>query len=519
MTGAAFVGLDVREPVQVRAAMPERIVEAQTRVTSLAADITLVERGWHAQVPERRYEGRLAYRAPESLALAFEDRTAYPDDRWVPNDVDVVADGDTWWARGPAPSPAEALPGCADPTPRVQAVTGREPFRATTPAPLDLVVPVRSFALASEPEPLGTRTVGGRRAVGLAVTAAQVEPLIAGLRQAGTLRQVHPADPAELWLDEQALVPLRLLVRVGEGAERALWAARHGYPDEPGAPILELSFSGVSINDGVPDTAFAPPPADAPLRDAGFLDREALDVPEPGWLPDGMQTHRAGVTRGTGDAPTVAIATWSDGRAWLKVRATRDWAGGRLFGGLGDAVRPVALGGGTAYVGEGGRRVALHDAGRDIVVTGSLPETELLRVAASLDVTGRPVPAHWHEAGVVTLDRLAEEASGTLDGVLAPPELDGFAPAAARVTDDAVVVAVTGPGARSFVLTLAPGDALAPPLEPDVRGVEVRGTAGRYTPGNGELEWVEDGRIVSLRSATLSLDELAAIAERLERRP
>lgn len=514
LAGGTFVGLDVREPTQVRAAVAERVIEAQTRLASLEAEVRVVERGWHRAVPERRYTGTLAYRAPESLALTLTDRTAYPDERWVPNDVEVVADEDTWWARGPAPCPQEALPGCADPTPRVQSVTGREPFRAATAAPLDLVVPVRSFTLAAEPALLDARDIAGREALGLATTAAQVAPILDGLRQAGTLRGAHPTDPVELWLDEEALVPLTVTVRAADSTERALWAARRGYADEAGQTVLEVSLADVSVNGAVPDEAFPPPPADASVRDAGFADRSlsAIDMPAPGWLPEGMQPHRAGVTKG-GGAPTVVVASWSDGRAWVKVRATRQWDARRLFGGLGDAVRRVDLAGGVGYVGEGGRAVALHAGDVDVVVTGSLPETELRRIAASLDVRGRPVPGWWAEAAVVPLDRVADR----LDGVLLPPDLDGFAPAAARLLDRGAVIAVTGPGARGFVLTQVPGQALAPPLEPDVRGVEIRGTAGRYTPRTGELEWVEGGSVVSLRSATLSLDELVAIAERLER--
>lgn len=513
LAGGAFVGLDVREPTQVRAAVAERVLEAQTRLASLEAEVTLVERGWHPAVPERRYTGTLAYRAPESLALTLTDETAYPDERWVANDVQVVAEEDTWWARGPAPCPQEALPGCADPAPRVQAVAGREPFRAATPAPLDLVVPVRSFTLADEPALLGTREVAGREALGLATTAAQAAPILEGLRQAGTLRQAHPTDPVELWLDDEALVPLAVTVRAGDSTERALWAARRGYADEAGQTVLELSLADVSVNRAVGDEAFPPPPADAGVRDAGFADRSpgVVGVPAPGWLPAGMRPHRAGVSAG-GGAPAVAVASWSDGRAWVKVRATREWDGGRLFGGLGDAVRRVDLAGGVGYVGEGGRAVALHAGDVDVVVTGSLPEAELRRVAASLDVGGRAVPASWAEAAVVPLERVADR----LDGALLPPDLDGFAPAAARLVDGGAAIAVTGPGARGFVLTQVPGEALAPPLEPDVRGVEVRGTAGRYTPRTGELEWVEAGSVVSLRSATLSLDELVAIAERLE---
>jgi hypothetical protein len=50
-----------------------------------------------------------------------------------------------------------------------------------------------------------------------------------------------------------------------------------------------------------------------------------------------------------------------------------------------------------------------------------------------------------------------------------------------------------------------------------VRGVRVRGSDGRWSAARGELEWVEGGRTVSLRSATLSLEELLAVADRLKR--
>jgi hypothetical protein len=56
---------------------------------------------------------------------------------------------------------------------------------------------------------------------------------------------------------------------------------------------------------------------------------------------------------------------------------------------------------------------------------------------------------------------------------------------------------------------------LPPPLVPDVVGVRVRGTDGRYDPDDGTLEWVEAGVVHSLRSATLSEAELLAIAEGL----
>ena len=63
--GATFIGLGRGGPGQVAMAdLPARVVAAQRTVRSLAADVSLVERGWHPSVPERRFTGRLRYRAP-----------------------------------------------------------------------------------------------------------------------------------------------------------------------------------------------------------------------------------------------------------------------------------------------------------------------------------------------------------------------------------------------------------------------------------------------------------------------
>jgi hypothetical protein len=42
--------------------------------------------------------------------------------------------------------------------------------------------------------------------------------------------------------------------------------------------------------------------------------------------------------------------------------------------------------------------------------------------------------------------------------------------------------------------------------------VEVRGVAGRFSPDLGSLEWVEGGRVIELRSRSLSVGELLKIA-------
>jgi hypothetical protein len=516
VVGATFVGLGGRRPAQVALAdLPARVVAAQRALTSLDAEVSLVERNWHPDVPERVLRGRLRYRAPESLALRLSDRTAYPSAAWARNDVTLVVTGDRWWTRGPRGCPAEAQPACTPRAPEVRLVERREPFADATPVPLDLVTPVRSFTPAAAPVPLGAGRVGGRAAVGVATTAAQVAPLLAGLAPAGNLRAVHPGDPVELWLDEAALVPLALRVTVAAGGERQRWAAAHGYPDRPGQVVLELTLRGVRLNGPLEAGAFPPPPPGAKAEDAGFRDEPGQGgaggaAPDPAWLPAGFRPHRSGVVGGAG-GPRVTVRTWTDGRAWLKVRATRDWPGSRLFGDLGPLVRPLALEAGVGYASEDGARVAVHGDAVDLVVGGSLASADLVRVAAALPVAGRPVPAGWAEAATATLPRARAASPGLLR-----PRAPGFAPPAVRVDGKVVTLAYAGPGSRGFLLVQAPGTRLTPPLDADARGVGVRGSDGRWSAERGQLEWVEAGRVLDLRSATLSLEELLAIAASLE---
>ena len=80
-----------------------------------------------------------------------------------------------------------------------------------------------------------------------------------------------------------------------------------------------------------------------------------------------FRTHLAG-TVSTPGGPPVGVRSWSDGRAWLTVRATGAWPGGRLFGDLGLDVRPLDLGtAGVGYASSDGRRIGLH-AGRTVPI-------------------------------------------------------------------------------------------------------------------------------------------------------
>jgi len=506
-------GLPGRRPSSVSADVSQRVLRAQTRVDSLTADVHVVERGWQRQVPVRTYDGTLRYRAPESVALHLIDRTRYPSRAWPVNTTTFVVDGSRAWDRGPVPCPPGSEPACAPTEPRVRVTEGREPFAADLPAPLDLIVPVRSFAVTGSAPGLADTRVDGRKAIGVRTTAAQIDPLLAGLRRAGNWRDFYPADRADLWLDASSLVPLRVEIYAAGGPDHRAWAAARGYVDRPGDQLLSVELSHVVANGAAAQRAFPGPPAGAQAVNDGFADVQLYGLQTPASLPAGMHPYRAG----TATAGPVTVLTWTDGAAWVKTRATSAWTGTRLFGHDDDTIvrRTTLPGVGVAYVAEGGQRILIHGADLDAEVTGSIPAAQLVRFAGSQGVHGIEVPAGWAEA--TTGDLVAAHAA--LPHLLLPQSTAGFTAPAVRVDGATVTLSYSGAGARAFELVQSPGDVLAPPLTADVRGVEVRGVSGRYAPDAGTLEWVEGGRVIELRSQTVSVGELLSIAAGLRASP
>ena len=449
------------------ASIPERVVVAQTRLASMAADLIVVD-------ADGTRTGRLRYRAPETLDLRL-------------GDARISVDNGSWLVSGRVAT----------------GVVGAEPFAPDAPLPLDLVLPVRAFTDAGTPAVLGVRVIDGRRAIGVRVTAAQVAALLDGFRPGGAGRAIFPADTVDLWLDEHDLVPLRVTVRAAEGIDRDRWAAARGDTAPADTVILDARLTNVVVNDAR-SVADLRPLALTGAQDDGFRD-QTVDGPTPGWLPSGMEPWRSG------RAGDISVQTWTDGRAWLKVRSTRSWRGTRVFGDIGSAVHTLHLANGTAYASENGSGIALHASGIDVIVTGSLAPTDLRRVAASLPVAGVEVPAGWDEAATTTVNELRR----ILD-VLALPADAGFGAPAARLDGGTATLVFAGPGERGFVLATRPGRALTPPLDPDAVGVEVRGQAARWSPSRGELEWIEGGQLWSMRTATVGLAELVTLADRLE---
>jgi hypothetical protein len=213
-----------------------------------------------------------------------------------------------------------------------------------------------------------------------------------------------------------------------------------------------------------------------------------------------------------GTVGDVAVRTWSDGRAWIAVRATEHWPGGRLFGLSEPFVVPVDLGSaGFAYASPDGDVVALHTDGLDVAVEGSVGRDALVAIVASLDLEGLPVPGDWADSKT----SLVGDATDVVGDLLVLHGVDGFGEPAARIDGTEVRLRYVGAGDRAVEVVRSEAAVLPPPLDPDVVAVDVRGTAGRYSAATGDLEWVEGGHVRVLRGPALRLTELLDLAAHL----
>src|SRR5690606_25266937 len=118
-------------------------------------------------------------------------------------------------------------------------------------------------------------------------------------------------------------------------------------------------------------------------------------------LPEGFTAHRSG-HRHLADGGRVDVASWSDGRSWLKVEVTSTWDEPRLFGLSAPFVEEVSLADeSVVYLSPEGKALVIHGEGSDALVSGSVARDVLIAVASSLEVKGVAVPETWEEAATV----------------------------------------------------------------------------------------------------------------------
>lgn len=467
-------------------------------VDTLTAEILVVERGWHPQVEERVFVGSIAYTAPEEVEISLVDTTSYPDQRWLPNDVLVrYGDGD-FLAVSSAPCPVAALPACQQP-PFATAVDGLRPFDDGVISPLAIVGPGKVLNRWGGLEVIGAPSLEGRPTIQIETTYAAADQVQA-LTGHGAWRELHPSDRVVIWLDEETLLPLRTEVYATESPERELWALRRGYRDDGDAPILVVELTPSPVPEANPPDL----PAEAPS--AGFVDGPVdMALPE---ISPGLELYRTGTWR-LPDGAAVEVASWSDGRAWMRIESTIGWEEPRLFGIPGVFAERIELRpGSVGYLSPDGSSLAIHAADVDVVITGTIAGDELIAAAASLPSEGLAVPDQWEQAGVVETGGLPEE--------VLIPEAEGWSVLGMTEGDRATLL-LTGAGQRSVVVTQEPGERLDPPDGPDFVVVDIDGVGGRYDAASQRLEWVEDGRVIALRSETVGLADLIDLARSMRR--
>lgn len=518
------------------------VLKAAARVRAYRATFLVTERNLDfPEVTQRRLILSVAFRAPERFRLEVDDLTDYPGNRWTPTDLTLVVNGARWSLTAPSACPR----GLGRVCPPVRTVVrDRAPFSAGTPMPADLVVPLEVFA-GGEPELLGEGRVLGRPAVRVAVPYASARPLFAFTELGGTWRPFFEDDRVVLWLDRRTWLPLEWQVFPAPGRERNLWEQRFELPPEhPSRAVFEVRAVNVSRERPRPGT-FRIEARPGEVETEGVRRVALASLPEEiGYEPvapeavDGLPLYQAVVPAEPAPTTPEAVVTYASGLSWVKLAERRTEARkaetgtGPPFGPVSPLAEEVALpGGGVAYyepaTEEAGRRLLIHAEGTDLLLETNLPREELLRIAGNLPVLGLPAPRSWFRGEGEGLRVSPEEAASRAGFVpLAPAALpEGYVLASVELLPgedgpDALVFhirpedSVVG-GARIRVFQ-QPAAGLPPATAADVREVEVRGTAGRWSPERSQLEWLEAGLYVSVDAPGASLEDLLELAASLE---
>jgi hypothetical protein len=530
----AVGGLLPRGPQAVLAAeIPGRIAEASKEITAYTATLRITELNFRPEVPVRRFETLVTFRAPEQFWAVTRDLTDYPFPGWPANNLTLEVDRDRWRLEAPRTCPRQALPTCPSAGQEVREVRGREPFDADTILPTDIILPLRTLAGADRVDVVGTARLAGRDVVQVRMRYRDAQPLFAFLHAGGSWRPYYSSDPVILSLDRETWFPVAYEVRAEDTPERRDWAQSQGLNDEAGSKVFEAAFEGLRFS--AADSRKGPAGKDPAARDGGFLDLDGESLESrAGYRPAspaelaGLTPYRSGVFRDETRRGEVLLS-FTRGLGWIKIRQTPHWENPALFGNVGPLASPVRIpGGGTGYYEPAtdtlGRRLSIHAEDLDLYLETNLPPEELLRVAGSLPVKGVPVPPEWSfrewPGGILREQITLEQAVERIPYLRVPKRLpEGYQVTAVHRVEAAgsegVTLFLRRPGMEADGVGIrvhqAPGDTLPPPTDPEASRVPLGDLTARYSPGRGELEWLDDGIYRSISGGGLDLGSLVAM--------
>ena len=196
--------------------------EAARSLESYQASYEIVERGWHPDVPVRRFNVEVSFSSPETMSLTIDDATPYPSSVWPRNDVELLADADGWWIQEPSLCPTDALPNCESTQTDERGVTSRQPFDGTNRLPTDLIVPLETLAASESFSVVGQTTVAGRDAYELEMEFRDALPFVTAIQAGGSWREFEPTDRVRMLIDGETWFPLKVSVTPGTATRPAL---------------------------------------------------------------------------------------------------------------------------------------------------------------------------------------------------------------------------------------------------------------------------------------------------------
>ena len=522
LVGAWLPGSDDPPQTALATTVVEEVRAGARALDAYRATFSVVERGWHDAIDERRFSAEVNFRSPQSFGLTIADHTDYPAGDWPANDVELVANPRAWWISEPSTCPPSALPGClgAGVDTERRALLNRRPFDGTIALPTDLVLPLQTLADNADFDVERAGTVGGRTALHVTLPLRDALPLVSSLQTGGSWRSFYGEDRVDLWLDEITLFPLRFEVRAAGSPARETWARAQGYDDRDGELLLEVAATDFSEPSGFAPGTFLVPQRGT-VSDARF-EAETFDEVGQGFAPDetfGLRPFRAGRS---GDQ---AVLSYSEGMTWLKV--TRDRARSRSVDPTSEEISfgPDRWAYYQPATSARGRSLELLGRGTRLLVESNLSRSQLLEVAASIDVDAVRAAKRSGGRSGLSITRIDLDELDTLAFVRLPDFVpEGYRAAAAYISR-------TPAGSRSATLLYRRAETqfdglgirvkwsdnvdLLPPSPEDAVYVARDGIRMRWFPRRGEIDWLQDGIYTSISAPSLPRATLVEVAASL----